>query len=533
MEKEKTSISDKVWNFFASVKLAIVILIILALTSIIGTIIPQEAAKAIQFLTKIFGDNTAPTVYNLFLKFDFMDMYHSWWFITLLILFSINLTVCTLERFPKTLRFVKTPLRPLKENVIRALPVKKELKVKSDFKTAKDEILNSLTAAKYRVFEATEGDGVQLYSQKGGYTRFGVYIVHLSILLIFIGAIVGARFGFDGFLNLREGRTASFALLGTGPLTEAEKFERGRILDVIEMSQGNMSAVYKLLDIDRDVLKSKMKKYGIRPLGFTIKCNWYNTEYYTDSDTPQEFQSELVIFDGGREVLKKTIEVNHPLKYKGITFYQSSYGMIPDAVGEFILKVTSNGGQESTLRLKFGGTFEIADTGIKGTIIDFSPALFFQEGTGRLYTPERFKKQMVHPAVKIKFEEPGKKTFTRWIHKRLPDSPQTILQSGHKIKFVDYWGVEYTGLQVSRDPGVGLIYFAFTIMTLGLYAALFMSHKKIWIRLTPDTSGKRNFVRISVGGSANKNRFSFEKKIEKILSRASQAIEGRHSKKNA
>ncbi len=484
--KEKISVFDEVWNFFASVKLAIVILIILALTSIIGTIIPQQAKKAIQFLTKIFGDNTAPTVYNLFLKFDFMDMYHSWWFITLLLLFCINLTVCTLERFPKTLRFVKTPLRPLKENVIRALPVRKELKVKSDFKTTKDEILNSLNTSGYRAFEATEGDGVQLYSQKGKYTRFGLYIVHLSILLIFVGTIIGARFGFDGFLNLHEGGES----------------------DVVYTNAGERV-----------------------PLGFTIKCNWYNTDYYTDSDTPQEFRSELVIFDGGREVLKKVIEVNHPLKYKGITFYQASYGMIPDAVGEFILKVTPNGGQGDTIRLQFGESFEIPNANIRGTIVDFSPALGRDPITGKLIT---YTETMVNPAVAINFEIEGsgddavKNKFNGWILKRYPEIG--MLPGGHKIEFIDYWGVEYTGLQVSRDPGVGLIYFAFTIMTLGLYVALFMSHKKIWVSLTPDTSGKRDFVRISIGGSASKNKFSFEKEIEKILSRASRAIEERSKK---
>ncbi len=485
--KEKTDIFDRIWNFFASVKLAVVILITLALTSIIGTIVEQRAEPAtnIALLAKFFGDSTAPTVYNIFVKLGFMDMYHSWWFITILILFCLNLTVCSLERFPKTLRLIKTPLKPLRENVIKTLPIKKELRIKTNLKTAKDEILNSLTASKYHVFEATEEGSVQLYSQKGKYTRLGLYIVHLSILLIFVGAIIGARFGFDGFLPLAEGESSDVAYMNGGKTI---------------------------------------------PLGFTIKCNWYNTEYYKGSETPQEFQSELVIVDGGREVLKKVIEVNSPLKYKGITFYQASYGMIPDAIGEFILKVTPNGRKEKTIHLQFRETFEIPDTNIKGTIVDFSPALGRDPLTGKLIT---YTETMVNPAVKIKFNKIGSSesemnrwNFTGWILKRLPET--SFLPDGHRIEFIDYWGVEYTGLQVSRDPGVGIIYFAFIIMTLGLYAALFMSHKKIWIRLTPDTSGEKNSVRITLGGSASKNRLALEREIEKILSKASQTIERRH-----
>lgn len=522
-EKEKADIFERVWSFFTSVKLTIVILIILALTSIIGTIVEQRAepVKNIALLTKLFGDSTAPTVYNIFVKFGFMDMYHSWWFVSLLILFSTNLIVCSLERFPKTLRLIKTPQKPLGENVIKTLPIKKELKFKTNLKTAKDEILNTLTASRYRVFEATEEGAVQLYSQKGKYTRLGVYIVHLSIILIFVGAIIGARFGFGGYLNLPEGGSASFVHIRTGSLTEAEQFERKRIIATIEASQGDISLASKRLGIDKDVLNAKMKKYGIKPFGFTIKCNWYNTEYYDHSDMPQEFQSELVIIDGGKEVLKKVIEVNSPFTYKGITFYQSSYGMIPEAIGEFILKITSRDGQENTLRLRPGETFEITDTNIKGTIVDFYPAFTIDRQTGAF---TNYKDTMANPAVAIEFDAPNMEKFIGAILKRYPETGN--LPDGSQIKFVDYWGVEYTGLQVSKDPGVGLIYFACIIMTLGLYIAFFMSHKKIWISLI----NEKNSVRISVGGSASKNRLSFEREIEKISSKVSQAIDGKSKK---
>jgi cytochrome c biogenesis protein len=527
-EKEKKNIFDRVWSFFASVRLAIFILITLAVTSIIGTIVEQQAepAKNIALLAKFFGDSTAPTVYNIFVKFGFMDMYHSWWFVGLLVLFSTNLIICTLERFPKTLRLVRSPLKPLRENAIKSLPIKKEIALKTNLKKAKDETLNSLRTSKYRVFESTEENSVQLYSQKGSYTRFGLYIVHISIILIFIGAIIGLQFGFKGFLNIPEGNSYSFAILNTGPLTKAERFERGRILDRLEVFQSDITLVANRLGLPVDVLHAKMKKYGIRPLGFSIKCNWYNTDYYSGTDTPREFQSELVIIENGREVIKKVIEVNHPLTYKGITFYQSSYGMVPNAVGVFVLKTTDINGVEDTLRLRRGESFIIPGTTLKGTIINFSTALARDKQTGALTT---YSETMVNPAVAIEFDSPDMEKFTGWILKRYPETG--ILPDGIKITFEDYWGVEYTGLQVAKDPGVVLIYIASVIMTIGLYAAFFMSHKKIWIRLTPETSGKANSVRVSVGGSASKNRLAFEREIERIVSRVSHALEGKHPSK--
>jgi len=472
-DKQKINISNKLWGFFASIKLTIALLIILALTSIIGTIIEQNAEPAnnIRLLAKFFGNNLAPTIYNIFLKLGFMNMYYSWWFILLLFLICSNLIVCSLERLPKTLKLINTPLKPLGEDVIKTLSVKRELRIKADLKTVRDKVFKSLIAIGFRAFGSETTDSIQLYFEKGKYSRLWVYVVHLSILVIFVGVIIRAWFGFGGFLNLPEGGFSDVAYTRDGKTI---------------------------------------------PLGFTIKCNWFDTKYYPNSDTPQAFESEITISEKGEEVLKRIIGVNAPLKYKGITFYQSSYGMVPDAVGEFRFRIVPKGGGEKAVRLKLGDTFEIPGTRLKGTIVNFSPALARDPHTGRLYT---YVEQMVNPAVAIKFSEAEKETFGRWILRRYPETG--ILPGGHRVEFIDYWGVEYTGLQVSKDPGVWLIYIACAIMTLGLMVVFFMSHKKIWVRLS-DEGGS---VRLLLGGSANKGRLSFEREIEKTLDRVLTAIE--------
>ena len=319
MKSDKnTGVLDWIWNFFASLKLAIVLLLLIAVTSIIGTVIQQnvEPAKNITFLAGIFGDNAAPTIYNIFIKLDFMDMYHSWWFVTILVLFCINLTVCSLEKFPKTWKIVKAPIRPLAENVIKTLPIKKEITLNNSLDAVKDGLINAFRGSKYHVLEAAEeGSGVQLYSQKGAYTRLGFYVVHLSLLLIFLGAIIGLKYGFDGSLNIPEGSGYSYIYLPSGPLTEAERLEKNGIMSSLYATQ-DVALAAKRLGMPIDILEEKLEKYGIKPLGFTIHCNWYNTEYYKGTDSPQEFESEIVIYDDGKEVMKRVIEVNSPLKYK-------------------------------------------------------------------------------------------------------------------------------------------------------------------------------------------------------------------------
>ena len=55
----------------------------------------------------------------------------------------------------------------------------------------------------------------------------------------------------------------------------------------------------------------------------------------------------LTILENGKEVLKKSIVVNDPLTYKGISIYQSSYGMVPNSLnrGIFVIRAISKDGK--------------------------------------------------------------------------------------------------------------------------------------------------------------------------------------------
>ncbi len=86
--------NNSLWQFFASVKLALVILCLIAITSIIGTVIPQK--EAAEFYTSTYG----PKMAQVFSILDIPDMYNSWWFLALLFLLGFNLIICSIDRFP-------------------------------------------------------------------------------------------------------------------------------------------------------------------------------------------------------------------------------------------------------------------------------------------------------------------------------------------------------------------------------------------------------------------------------------------------
>ena len=101
-----------------------------------------------------------------------------------------------------------------------------------------------------------------------------VYIVHASLLLIFLGGIVDALYGWRGFLTLTPGTTSS----------------------QIELNNGAPATI-----------------------PFSIRCDGTGEETYTDG-TPKSWWSKLAVVDGGREVRSKEIVVNDPLVYHGRAF---------------------------------------------------------------------------------------------------------------------------------------------------------------------------------------------------------------------
>ncbi|MEW6419478.1 MAG: cytochrome c biogenesis protein ResB [Nitrospirota bacterium] len=472
--KNKTFV-DKIWDFFASVRLAIVIFALISLTSIIGTILEQraESAKNIQVLTRLFGESLAPSLYKVFEKLGFMDMYHSWWFVGLLILFSVNIVICSLDRLPRIWKLIREPIGPMKEEQLKRFAINRELVLKGKPDKVKNDITGAIKRAGFNYIESKEEKGYQFFSQKGNYSRLGIYLTHFSILIILVGALIGIFFGFKGHLNLPEGAVSDVAYT------------------------------------DRNQAK---------PLGFEIRCDNFDVEFYGRSDMPKEYKSWLTVIKNGQEVLKKSIVVNDPLTFEGITFYQANYGLINERLGSgiFIFRVISNDGKPYNLNLRLGDTFQIPGTNLSGKIVDFSPALEIDEG-GHVFT---YSNQMNNPAVYVDFSESGKHKYSGWILKRYPETWQ--MPEGPMVEFIDYWGVEFTGLQVRKDPGVWIVYFGCITISIGLFIAFFTSHRRLWVRITED----KNNTRVLVGAISNKNRAAFERKIDKIISLIQKKLEG-------
>ena len=491
--------ADKVWKFFSSVKLAVVLLIILAIVSVIGTVIQQNQAPE-QYLRE-YNQSTV----QFFEMLGFFDMYHTWWFVLLLFLFTANLTVCTLDRLPHTLKIMTAPLKPIDDDSLRAVPYKKEIAFGGDMIKAEERSLGVLKARGFRLVESRGTGESQFMTQKGVYSRLGVYITHVSIILIFVGALLGSFFGFKAFLNLPEGQASKFVYLRNEPLWDQIMSSLGIAESpVVHNPQGGMPAM---------------------PLGYYIRCDNFDVDYYIGpsgipTGMPSEYHSTLSIFDlNGQKILDKRIRVNDPLTHHGITFYQSSYGPVPEARGMAVLNIRKKNDLQSagtTVAIEMGAEQYVPSIDRTIKVAGFAPYGLRNPSTGEVQFFRTDNEEYVNPLLALEVYQGKKLAYKTMVLKTDPGQP--YMPEDYVISYRGYTGTRYTGLQVTKDPGVWVVYTGFIMLCIGPLIAFFGSHKKLWVRIQ-ERKGK---AVILVAGSANRNRIGFEREFNKIVEEISK-----------
>ena len=446
---DNSSAIDQIWKSFASVKLTIGLLLTLAATSIIGTLIPQNEAPGAYLQT--FGE----TLYRVFSLLGLFDMYHSWWFRALILLLVVNIIVCSIDRLQATWKiiFARNP----RFNIARYRQLKNKTEFNHDGVAGQlKELYLPVISRRFKFHRTEETDnGFAIYAEKGRLTRLGVYVVHLSVVVLLIGGLIGSIFGYEGFVNLAPGDSAS----------------------TIQLRQNNQ----------------------ILPLGFEIRCDDFKVEFY-DSGAPKEFRSSLSILKQGKVVKQKDIIVNDPLHFEGISFFQASYGQLSPT--EMILNFTSQAtGMIYSQKAAIGQPVVIPENLGTFTLKKFTrQANFNGHNIGEAFVGE--------------LTPPNGKPIEITLPLKFP-SFDKMRKGQVLIAIADFVPRYYTGLQVSRDPGVWIVYVGFILMITGIYITFFMSHQQVCI----DVSGKGKKSRIRVAGTSNKNKMGMQKKVTKLSER--------------
>ena len=187
-------------QFLSSVKLAIVLLIIITVASILGTLIPQ--GRGLEEYALRYGQ-----LAGLLERIQFTRLYQSFWFISLLILFSLNILVCTLTRLTPKLKRVFSPKLETEPNKLAVLKIQEEFSKEGDAHQAREEIREELKRHHYRIREKSGKDRSFLLARKKTSGLFGADVVHLGLLIILAGGIFSGSSGLKSHLSFSEGET--------------------------------------------------------------------------------------------------------------------------------------------------------------------------------------------------------------------------------------------------------------------------------------------------------------------------------------
>ncbi len=472
MPENETSggIWDAAWGFFASVRLTIILLLSLAATSIVGTFIPQNK-QPLEYL-QAFGEFG----YRLLAALDFFDMYRSWWFRLLIMLLVLNIIVCSIERLASLSKiiFVRNP--SFKRSRFQKTRNRSVFDDDRQPETLKDLFLPVLQR-RYRHTRLEEGaDGALcLFAEKWRWTRIGVYVVHLSIVVLLLGSLVGSIFGFEGFVNIPENET-----------------------------------------VDTIFLRQSGKAYR---LPFSIRCDDFDVRFYANG-APEEFRSRLTILKNGRPVLEKDILVNHPLRYQGINLFQSSYGkMAPEArpedselPEEVTLRITMKAsGRSFTRQAAIGDQFDLPDGLGTLKVAGFQKAIQFggqNLGPGLVLALQKTDGQTEQILLPLHFPNFDKMRGGTFFVSILGQKQRAFQPGEHAERY-------YTGLQVTKDPGVPIVYTGFVGMIIGFIITFFMSHQSVCVELTARQGG----THVAVAGIADRNKLGMERKTAQLAER--------------
>ncbi|MDI6785696.1 MAG: cytochrome c biogenesis protein ResB [bacterium] len=249
----------KIINKLRAIKLTIVLMIVIILLSIIGTLIPQNAGK--WKYVELFGHHG----YALIKYGQLQDVYHSWWYLGILCLLSLNVLSCMIY---------KTKIRNKEKfKILSNFKLYQEYIFDKKVENIESKIKETLTNFKYTVNCKNEEGFWSIYAKKGSLNRIGYYLTHVSLLLILLGGLVGSLWGYKSYLKISVGEAT-------------------------------------------DIPKSNFK----------VRADDFQIKYYPNSSNVLSYESKLTVIEKGEEKLTKLVRVNHPLRYKGFDFYQNSYG---------------------------------------------------------------------------------------------------------------------------------------------------------------------------------------------------------------
>lgn len=478
----KPGLARRFIQTLGSLRTGIILLIVVGIASAAGTVILQRPITD----PEQFQEAYSPQTLRVLDAIGLTDLYHSWWYLTLLGLLAVSIILVSVDRWPNAWRFYARPYRRTDSSFRAVLPLQRSVPI-NDAASALDTTERVFRKHGLRPERIVEHDEVSLYAEKSRYAVLAVYVVHASLLLIMAGGIIDGIWGYKGYVNLVAGQPA---------------------ITQVELRDGS-----------------------IHKLPFQLRCDEAGQENYTGEYKmmPKRWWSKLVLLQNGNEIERKEIAVNDPLVHSGIRFYQSSYGLSGELKSARIAMVVgADTAPKNVIDVQPNGTATFQD-GPTVKLVRFLPDAYLMDGGGGVY---QRSKDLGNAAAQLELIDKTGKTQMVWLFRSDRSGPNdTVLvgpydENGSPV-FLPYQLVArldlfpFTGLQVSHEPGQWAVWSGCLLMGVGLFLAFWVLHQRFWV--VPVTNKEGRLV-LWVGAAANKNREGFTVRFQEIAADLEQEL---------
>lgn len=498
-----------IWRTLRSMRTALILLLMLALASVAGSLIPQwpnSPARVLQYQRDhaLWG--------AFFERAGFFDVFGSWWFVLITVLLFVSLVACLIPRTRAAWRAVRQ--QPIQAREIDTFKHYEERRVDAAPVAAIEASRRVLRRRLFRV--AADPGRPALAAEKGGAREIGSLMFHWAFILLLVGVIYGKGTGYTGYAVIPDGGTWIDALANYDGQIRSGRFFSGNFT------------------------------------GIGIHLRSFQDAYLPTTGMPMDFVSRVDLLDPqGNLVRQQDIRVNHPAQFDGLNIYQINYGWAasldvreggkllaaqdlvlskepaPPGVPAFampwygVLKIASVEPQmaiEVELFPDSRAFFQQLETGQPVAMLtEYQPVIRFRVWRGLLTSPSPTSLDTTFMRKTASGIVGGGRTSSLDTGALLPQGRDG---RGLTLSFPDL--KHYTVLQVSRDRGVPIVLLAAILILLGLLPALYTARRKIWVRAEPSGSGSV----LKVGGFALQRKPQFEQEFAKVVEALVEAAGG-------
>lgn len=385
MQASRSSFFQAVYELFSSMRFAISLLTLLAIASVVGTVLKQNEPYS-SYLIEL-----GPFWFKVFAALGLYDVYHAGWFLGILVFLVLSTSFCIYRQAPLMLREIRSFREHATAVSLRGFAHQASFPLEIPQATLLQRLTGYLTGQGFR-FKLGGGDGqpTLIAAKAGSYTRLGYILTHSAIVIICIGGLI------DGNIPLKVQE-----LFGTKKV-ETRDLPLDKVPAISRLSPANLSFRGSISIPEGGaagvIYLNLADGYLVQDLPFQIRLKKFRIEHYATGQ-PKSFESDIVITDpDSKKAFEGTVSVNHPIIYQGVAIYQASFGdggsrlamkgwnLFSPLAQPFPFKgevnqasSLSNGAQQYSVEITDFKVFNVQDSGAEAA--DIKPLGFWQNAS--------------------------------------------------------------------------------------------------------------------------------------------------------